>query len=203
MGKENDFPIEKLFGSKTRTKLLDLFFGNPTESYYVRETARLVDEQINSVRRELSNLVGLEIVKTESYDGKTYYSANEKHRFFKPMCEMFSKKTVEIVNREPMTKKCGWDEYIKPVKNYLQALLITNKPMNGSGMDMLIIGDNREKKLSNWALLMEQKKGRPLNFMILSLDEFMYRKSVKDKMLMDIFEMETLAIIDPDKIIRR
>ena len=55
MYKEDKIPIEKLFGSKTRAKLLELFFSNTSKSYYVREVTRLVEEQINSVRRELIN----------------------------------------------------------------------------------------------------------------------------------------------------
>jgi len=202
MSSNDSLPVEKLFGSKTRTKLLDLFFGNPTESYYVREITRMVDEQINSVRRELTNLVNLEIIKTDSYDGKTYYSANEKHKFCRPLADMFSKRG-DAVKVEPIKKRNSWDEYVKPVKNYLQALLVTDKAKGESGMDMLIVGDNREKKLSNWALEIEKKKGRALNFMILSPDELMYRQSVRDKMLMDILAMNVSVIIDPDKMIRR
>lgn len=55
---ENNAPIEKLFGSKTRAKLLRLFFSDMNKSYYVREITRLIEEQINSVRRELINLEG-------------------------------------------------------------------------------------------------------------------------------------------------
>ena len=181
---------------------MDLFFGNPAESYYVREITRMVEEQINSVRRELTNLVNLGIVKAESYDGKTYYSANEKHKFCRPLAEMFSKRG-EVIKVEPVKKRGRWEEYVNPVKNYLQALLVTNRAEGEDGMDMLIVGDNREKKLSNWALEMEKKKGRALNFMILSPDELMYRQSVRDKMLMEILEMNVAAVIDPDKMIRR
>ena len=45
--------IDTLFGSKTRVKLLYLFLNNPGRAFYVREITRRVDEQINSVRREL------------------------------------------------------------------------------------------------------------------------------------------------------
>ena len=46
--------IDQLFGSKTRVKLLELFYSNPNRSFYVREITRKIDEQINSVRRELA-----------------------------------------------------------------------------------------------------------------------------------------------------
>src|SRR3989338_6876526 len=53
--------LEQLFGSKTRVKLLHVFFHSPERPFYVRELARLAESQLNAVRRELSNLekVGL------------------------------------------------------------------------------------------------------------------------------------------------
>ena len=76
MSKENGTPLEKLFGSKTRAKLLKLFFENADKSFYVREITRVIEEQINSVRRELLNLESIGVVKNETYDNKVYYSAN-------------------------------------------------------------------------------------------------------------------------------
>ena len=72
MSKENTLPLEKLFGSKTRAKLLSLFFSNQNKSYYVREISRVIEEQINSVRRELTNLSSLGLVKIENYENKVY-----------------------------------------------------------------------------------------------------------------------------------
>ena len=90
MAKTESTPVEKLFGSKTRAKLLRLFFESPSKSYYVREITRVIDEQINSVRRELLNLEGIGVIKSETYDNKVYYSANQKHPFSKPLNEMFN-----------------------------------------------------------------------------------------------------------------
>ena len=55
--------IEQLFGSKTRTKLLRLFFMRKEAKFYVREITRLIDERINSVRRELENLKKFGLIK--------------------------------------------------------------------------------------------------------------------------------------------
>ena len=53
--------LEQLFGSKSRVKLLHIFFQSPDRAYYVRELARLAESQLNAIRRELANLeqVGL------------------------------------------------------------------------------------------------------------------------------------------------
>ena len=124
MVKENSTPIEKLFGSKTRAKLLKLFFESPEKSFYVREMTRVIDEQINSVRRELLNLESIGIIKNETFDNKVYYSANTKHPFTRPLIDIFSKKIDS--SRDKDVHESTWDEYIRPVKKYLHGLSISS-----------------------------------------------------------------------------
>ena len=64
--------IDALFGSKTRVKLLHLFLNSPGQSFYVREITRKIDEQINSVRRELSNMLAVGVITSDSADNKLY-----------------------------------------------------------------------------------------------------------------------------------
>lgn len=200
MSKENSSPLEKLFGSKTRTKLLALFFENPERSYYVREITRVIGEQINSVRRELLNLDSIGVIKNETYDNKVYYSANTRHPFCRPLMDMFSRKLDVVTDNE--VRQSSWDEYIRPVRNYLKALLVTNRVPGEEGIDMLVIGDDRTKKLTHWAEVVEKKQGRPLNYVILSADDFLYRRSVRDRFIIEVLEMDVSELIDPDKIIK-
>ena len=199
MTKENSTPIEKLFGSKTRAKLLKLFFESPEKSFYVREMTRVIDEQVNSVRRELLNLESIGIIKKETFDNKIYYSANGKHPFCRPLVEMFSMRTN--TSRERVSRESIWEDYCRPVKKYLAGLIVTNRLPGQDGIDLLIIGDDKTKKLTRWAEIVEKKKGKPINYAILSIDDFNYRKSVKDRFIEDIFEMEISHVYDPDKII--
>lgn len=199
MSKESSTPLEKLFGSKTRTKLLGLFFGNTDKSYYVREITRVIDEQINSVRRELLNLDSVGIVKNETYDNKVYYSANMKHPYARPLMELFLVRVGGV--REKDVKKSGWEEYIRPVRNYLRALVVTNRLPGQEGIDLLIIGDDKTKKLTHWAEVVEKKQGRPINYVILSQDDFLYRRSVRDRFIIEVLEMEISETYDPEKII--
>ena len=200
MNKENNNPIEKIFGSKTRAKLLKLFFENPGKSFYVREITRVIEEQINSVRRELMNLESVGVIRNETFDNKVYYSANPKHPFYKPLIEMFSKKIDSIKDKD--VRESTWDEIMRPVKKYLKGLILTNRLPGQDGIDLLIIGDDRTKKLSRWAEVVEKKQGKPLNYVILSKDDFIYRKSVRDRFVMDVLEMELSEVIDPEKIIK-
>ena len=200
MSKETNTPIEKLFGSKTRAKLLKLFFESPTKSFYVREMTRVIEEQINSVRRELLNLESIGIIKNETFENKVYYSANNKHPFYRPLIDIFSKKIDST--REKDVKETTWEEYCRPVKNYLKGLIVTNRLPGQEGIDLLIIGNDKTKKLTRWAEVVEKKQGNPINYVIMSADDFVYRKNVRDRFISDLFEMEITDIYDPEKIIK-
>lgn len=202
MSKENNTPLEKLFGSKTRTKLLSLFFGNPERSYYVREMTRVIDEQINSVRRELLNLESIGIIKNETYDNKIYYSANNKHPYARALVMLFSSRT-DVAVETAVVKPNAWEEYVRPVKNYLTCLIVTNRLPGQEGVDLLIVGDDRTKKLTHWAEVVEKKEGKPLNYVIMSRDDFQYRLNVKDRFVSEVFEMSILEKIDPEGILAR
>lgn len=202
MSKEDNSPLERLFGSKTRTKLLGLFFGNPEKSYYVREITRVIEEQINSVRRELTNLEGIGIIRSETYDNKVYYSANVKHPFAHALSELFSMKQVDATVTVVERKVSGWDEYVRTVKEFLSVLVVTNRLPGQDGIDLLIVGDDKTKKLTHWAEVVEKKQGKPLNYVILSRDDFIYRLSVRDRYIEDIFKMEISEKYDPDDILK-
>lgn len=200
MTKEKNSPTEKLFGSKTRAKLLQLFFASPNKSFYIREMTRVIDEQINSVRRELSNLESIGVIKNESFDNKVYYSANSKHPFYHALVEIFSKR-LDLI-RDKDIKETTWEEYARPVQGYLSGLIVINRVPGQDGLDLLIIGDDRTKKLTRWAEVVEKKQGKMINYSILSLEDFTYRKSVHDRFIEDILEMEIAEIIDPLGVIK-
>ena len=194
-------PLEKLFGSKTRAKLLALFFENPDKSYYVREITRVIEEQINSVRRELTNLNALGLVKIENYENKVYYSANMKHPFARPMTEIFSRKFDGSAVADASSPKSVWEEYVRPVENILNALLVTNRLPGQDGLDLLIIGDDRTHKLTKWAEVIEKRMGKPLNYAIMSREDYIYRKSVRDKFLPEVLTLKISEKYDPERIL--
>lgn len=208
MSKENAMPLEKLFGSKTRAKLLALFFENTEKSYYVREITRVIEEQINSVRRELTNLSTLGLVKIENYENKVYYSANMKHPFARPMTEIFARSSAmnyasdDQGGKVEVKRVSVWEEYVRPVANLISALIVTNRIPGQDGLDLLIIGDNRTHKLTHWAEVVEKRQGKPLNYAIMSREDYIYRRSVRDRYLVDnVLSLQISEKYDPEKIL--
>jgi DNA-binding transcriptional MocR family regulator len=59
--------IEAFFGSKTRVKILRQFLLNAEEKYYLRQLARDLSLQVNSVRRELKHLEACGLLVSADY----------------------------------------------------------------------------------------------------------------------------------------
>ena len=197
MNKKNDSNLDKLFGSKSRVKLLELFYANSDKSFYVREITRLIDEQINSVRRELANLLSLGIVKSDTYDNKLYYAVNQDYLHFAAFKKIFSAKSDNSQDHDKTAQQPStWDILTKPIKTLVELLIVIDDASSSSNIDMLIVGNDLDRKLSRWAGLVEKKQGRPLNYAILTHEDYYYRLSIKDKFLHDILAHNYVVVID-------
>src|ERR1700754_1404959 len=105
--------IDALFRSKTRVKLLHLFLNNPGKSFYVREITRLIDEQINSVRRELSNMLSVGIITSDSSDNKLYYAVNQRYEYYVPFRAIFSDNQIDTAIVATKTEMSSWRQSIE------------------------------------------------------------------------------------------
>ena len=190
--------IKKLFGSNTRTKLLGLFLNNPLESYYVREITRLIDEQINSVRRELTNLEEIGLVQKFERDRKVYYQLGQKTDLLAPLRLIFCEaNNQEVDDYVETTGSVDWLEEIAGVKTNLKTLILTGMFVDDdrAELDMILIGNNRNK-LSKWAQRIETRLDQGLRYVIFDQKDFEYRLSAKDKFVMNIFKNKHEVIFD-------
>ncbi len=68
--------LERLFTSRTRVKLLELFLLHPEREIHVREICRRTGLNINAVRRELANLEELGLLRSRRAGNARFYTAN-------------------------------------------------------------------------------------------------------------------------------
>ena len=122
-----------------------------------------------------------------------------KHPYARPMTEIFSRKIDSVQDMD--VRKTTWEDYIRPVENVMGALVVTNRLPGQEGLDMLIVGDDKGHKLTRWAELVEKRQGKPLNYAIMSRDDYLYRKSVRDRFLADLWSLKITEKYDPEKIL--
>lgn len=216
--------IEQLFGSKTRVKLLRLFFSNPNRSFYVREITRIVDEQINSVRRELANMLSLGIISSDSSNNKLYYEVNQDYEHFDALQSMFSEvsedETEETVKEKKETKKtskkAATEAKEKPAekiedktvqlpesKHWNKAGNIVGIAYSGvytrdenSGVDILIIGDVVISKIESVITELEKEKNKELRYAVIEPGEWKYRRQVRDKFWLQFMAAKKQIVLD-------
>jgi hypothetical protein len=193
--------VEQLFGSKTRVKLLQLFYSNPNRSFYVREITRKIDEQINSVRRELANLLSVGIISSDTNNNRLYYEVNQQYEYYKPLATIFghSKPAAEDT---PTVAAQAQD--IKSIGN-VQLALYTGQFTRDetSGIDLLIVGDVNQSKVARYISELEAKEGKELRYAVLTPDEFKYRQQVKDRFLSIVLSSKKQVLIDKNHIVNK
>ncbi len=192
----NNESVKKIFGSNTRVKLLDLFFNNQDRKYYVREITRIVDEQINSVRRELKNLDEIGLIQKNEEDRKLYYSLNRKFELYNALCIIFNE-NCEVLGGDlkQSEKEITWNSEIKKIANSLKHAYISGQFMGvENDVDLLLIGNNSNNSISNWANELETKFNKTIKYVIMSADDFEYRKIIKDRFLIKYLDSENKKI---------
>ncbi|NCQ54192.1 transcriptional regulator [Candidatus Saccharibacteria bacterium CG11_big_fil_rev_8_21_14_0_20_41_19] len=198
--------IDALFGSKTRVKLLHLFLNNPGQPFYVREITRKIGEQINSVRRELSNMIEVGIITSDSADNKLYYQINQRYEYYAPLKAIFSDNKTESRVISAADENVS-DEYSSMLASIigLRLAIFSGILVKGSTtpVDIILVGEMSPLKVKAFIKIVEKNEGREINYSVLSYDEFYYRLSVRDRFITEILNGKHSVIIDKDKILNK
>jgi predicted transcriptional regulator len=199
--------IDALFGSKTRVKLLYLFLNNPGQSFFVREITRKIDEQINSVRRELSNMLQVGIITSDSSDNKLYYQVNQRYEYYLPLRTIFADDVIAPQESSVKTDDSTVEKY-KPMLldiTGLRLAILSGVFVRGSNtaVDILLVGNIASTKIKSFMKNIEKSEGREINYCVLSYDEFYYRQSVRDRFIYEILNGKYKVIIDKDNVIKQ
>lgn len=190
--------FEQLFGSKTRVKLLSLFLNNPGRPYFVREITRKIDEQINSVRRELSNLLSVGVVKSTSANNKLYYEVDDSYEYYEPLRQIFA--TVEVSDKKVASDIKEEDTIATKLKTTGQVELawLTGSFVRDDlvGVDIVVVGDVNKAKLAKVIAGIEADEGRELNYTSMTADDYRYRVSLNDRFLGSVMAAKRIILVD-------
>lgn len=193
--------IDALFGSKTRVKLLHLFLSNPGKSFYVREITRLIDEQINSVRRELANMLSVGVITSDSADNKLYYQVNQRYEHYMALKAIFAGDSDKSLAVTPSNE--SWGKLLVDMPSVRLAVAAGVLVRNSlSSIDLLLVGDIPKTKLKSVIKKIESIEGREINYTVMSYDEFYYRLSVRDRFIADVLDNRHTVVADVDNILK-
>lgn len=195
--------IEQLFGSKTRVKLLQLFYSNPNRSFYVREITRKIDEQINSVRRELANLLNIGIILSDTNNNRLYYEVSQKYEFYEPLSAIFGGTPAKAVKVKKATvAKSSEPDDMKQLGNVELAIYTGQFTRDeSSGVDFLLVGDVNQNALNKFISELETSEGKELRYVLMIPSEFEYRRQINDRFITTVLESKKQVLIDKNNLL--
>lgn len=192
--------LARLFGSKTRVKILKLFLLKPEDKFYLRQIARELKTQINSVRRELENLENLGILaaadgasgpgrREAGKQDKKYFQANRDFVLHEELRAL-------IIKAQILYEK----DFVKKLADAGQAklLVFTGRFVNASAsaVDMLVVGRFNKPRFYRLIKELENELGGEINFTLMGTGEFKYRRDITDVFLYNILEGKKIVAVD-------
>lgn len=182
--------LEKLFTSKTRVKLLNLFLLNPETELYIREIARKTCENTNAIRRELQNLEDIGLLLSEKKGNLKYYSTNKKMPIY-----------VELTNIVLKTGGVGrtLSENLNTLGNietaFIYGSFATGNAGGKSDIDLFIIGQVYEDELIRCIEKLETKLFREINYVLFTPAEFNQRIRNNDPFIKNVINEKRVMLI--------
>lgn len=195
--------------------MLQLFYSNPNRSFYVREITRKIDEQINSVRRELANLLSIGIISSDTTNNRLYYEVNQTYGYYEPLKTIFgsnAEQTSEAEGDVPTKKAAAVAaaaalpnverDRIKTLGNVDVALYTGQFTRDdSSGIDVLIVGDVNQHALQKFVSELEAQEGKEIRYTLMPVQEFSYRRQINDRFISTVLAAKKQVLIDKNGIL--
>lgn len=194
-----DQPLEKLFGSTARVRLLRLFLQNADHQFTSQEIMSWSRVSQKVVKLELNRFIAIGLLRKKvGYLGLlsdqkkqqkkllkkvTFYVVNQQFEFYS---ELHS-----LITRSSTASRKKLIHQIKGLGGVRLAILsgiFLNKEDTGR-TDLLLVGDNlSQRKLGNLLARTESEIGRAVSYTVMETEEFKYRRNMFDRFLRDILE---------------
>jgi predicted nucleotidyltransferase len=180
----------KLFGSKTRVRLITRLVMNPKQTFYIRELSRQLGIPYGMVYREIGNLAELGIITLEKRGKITVIHVNESLPYIGDLRNLVLKTTgVSHVILERI-----------PGKDDIRFMLIFGSMASGdygehSDIDLMVVGSLDEEPLLEAAKRIEEETGREVNYLLWSEEEFHKKVKNGNHLLLDIAEKPLIMLV--------
>lgn len=187
--------LEDIIISRVRVKILTLFLTNPGTIFHVRDIVRRTNEEINAVRRELAHMEDGGMVSKEQRANRLFYVMRRDYPLYFELLALIGK-----------TSGLGWDIIKHRAKlgkvkfAMLSGRCLRGLPRKGGNeVDLLVVGTVVLPELSQLVKAEEVRRGREINYTVMSEEEFTFRKRRRDPFVLGILEGSRMMIIGDEE----
>ena len=178
------------FRSQVTRKILNLFFLNPHETFYINELSRRLGLDKRNLVKKLHELDHIGILKSEKKGNLRLCGVNPEF----PLYQEY---------RKIVLKTIGVEEELKQIMRgtpgvkeaYVYGSYAQDAKRANSDLDLLIVGNHEIKALQKKIILLQREIRREINSVNMSEDEFRKRVDMKDPFLSGIFQRKTIRLV--------
>lgn len=167
--------LEHIIPSKTRRKILELFFHNPHDSFYLRKIVRDVSEEVNAVKRELDILSEEKVLQKEKRLNKVFYNLNKNFSLYDEFLRIFSKTGKLASSIYKNHSKIGKIKFVALSTKFAKKL-----PIKEDEIYLLFVGTIVSPEVESIVGSVEADFGRGINYTVMNEEEFVFRKKNND-----------------------
>lgn len=186
--------LQDLITSRTRIKVLSTFLSDPASMHHVREMVRLTDEEINAVRRELMLLEKKGIAKREPRANRVYYYLDKNYPFYFDLVKLYSKIEglgADIIKNRVRLGKIKYAMLSGKFARHIQD--------ERESVDLLVVGTVVIPELSVFVKAEEERRGREINYTVMSEEEFNFRKKRRDPFISSIIHGSRVMLLGDEE----
>jgi predicted nucleotidyltransferase len=181
--------LAELLSSRVKAEIFRLLFGGADGELHVREIERRSGLADATVRQELKRLTRLGVVEPRRDGNRTYYHANTDHPLYPDIRNMVLKTTgLADVLREAL---------IHPGIRlaFVFGSIARSDGKAGSDVDLMVIGTISLRQLGKLLSGIGTKLGREVNPHVLTPEEFLKRRKIRDHFITTVLSEPRLFVI--------
>lgn len=187
--------LKELLVSEVRLKILKLLILHPDESYHVRAIVRIVEAEINAVRRELENLTKINLLRRRQSSNKIFYTVDTSHMFYSDLLSLLSKEEGLGALIIKHLRDLGDVQYAVISKAFLRGR--TPSPLD---VDLFIVGSVRMDALERLMHhYQSENPGKEINYSVMDEGEFKHRRRSNDQFVMRFLTQGTSMLVGDEQ----
>jgi hypothetical protein len=186
--------LQHIIPSKTRRKILDLFFHHPAENYYLRKIVREIDEEVNAVKRELDILENGKVLTKERRLNKVFYFLNKNYVYYDEFNRIFAKTTSLAMMIYKNLSKLGKIKYIALSTKYSKNLVIKEDEIY-----LLLVGVVVVPEMAQIIAEAEKVFNREINYSVMDEEEFTFRKKNNDPFIWRFLKQPKIMLVGTEE----
>ena len=182
--------LQELITSRVRVKLLVLFLTHPDAEYYLKGLVRELEENNNTIRRELKRLEKIGLLDSRRQGNLKYYRVNKRCPIY-PELKGIVLKTAGVGQalRDDLAALGQIDQA------FIYGSFAKSEETIGSDIDLMLVGEVDLDRLHQLLRELEQRLGREINETVYGAEDFAQRQGEGDPFLQRVMQGPKIWLI--------